>query len=145
MTLYRSSPSAINTRCGVSVLAWSKRAWENCWARTKTRPRDHRCCYAKFLFDFRRVMNGFLFPRHSRTIDLRDASCRCISWSKEARRSGTILMNMKGGFVGSGQGIMRRLTCIRSRQETLHLPPLRPFLFLRFTHFDMLRSARDAR
>lgn len=29
-------------------------------------------------------------------------------------------MNMKGGFVGSGQGIMRRLTCIQSHDKSLH-------------------------
>jgi len=55
----------------------------------------------------------------------------CVSWSKAAGWSGTILMNMKGGFVGSGQGIMRRLTCIqRWRQES---PPfLRNGLFFLF-------------
>lgn len=49
-------------------------------------------------------------------------------------------MNMKGGFVGSGQGIMRRLTCIQSHDKSLHLSSVTAFSFVRLRHFDMLRE-----
>lgn len=64
----------------------------------------------------------------------------CVSWSKAGgKRSGTILMNMKGGFVGSGQGIMRRLTCIQTTRVST-FPPQRPFSFYSFYTFRYVKS-----
>lgn len=50
--------------------------------------------------------------------------CDLSEWLRKLERlcvvqSKTMLMNMKGGFVGSGQGIMYRLTCMRTRDKRL--------------------------
>lgn len=53
-------------------------------------------------------------------------------------------MNMKGGFVGSGQGIMRRLTCIQSHDKSLHLFFVTAFSFCSFYTFRSLGSDAGA-